>query len=80
MDRAARELPMDPTVLEHLGDLLLELGDSSGALVAWDQALEAGPEDPLAVRVKIDRERLAADSAGEGRALEGRLDLPAPPR
>ena len=57
LEQAAREMPMDPTVLEHLGDLYLRLGERASALEAWSKALGVGPEDPGALRSKIERER-----------------------
>lgn len=53
LERAAREFPSDPTVLEHLGDLYERLGDRERALAAWRRALEAEPENPEALRSKI---------------------------
>jgi len=76
LQRAARELPRDATVLEHLGDLWVELGRPEDALIAWGGALESEPADPDGLRTKIDRElatvgRLVDESAS-------RADPPAP--
>jgi tetratricopeptide (TPR) repeat protein len=46
LDRAAREFPRDPTVLEHLGDYYDRAGDAVRAKTYWKRALEAGPETP----------------------------------
>ncbi len=67
--------PGDPTVLEHLGDLYLTLGESENALNAWGRALEADPTDPDLLRGKIDRElesagRLVGQSPALGRVAD----------
>jgi len=53
LEAAARELPADAVVLEHLGDLYEKLGEAALALSAWGQALDFGPEDPDKIEAKI---------------------------
>jgi tetratricopeptide (TPR) repeat protein len=48
LDRAVREFPKDPTVLEHLGDYYEKAGDEARAKGYWKRALAAGPETPAA--------------------------------
>jgi predicted Zn-dependent protease len=60
LERAARLLPHDATVLEHLGDARAAAGDSVGAREAYGRALAAGPESAEAVERK--RARLSGDS------------------
>jgi tetratricopeptide (TPR) repeat protein len=72
LERAARELPTDATVLEHLGDLYNSLGDPANAVTAWNRALEAGPDDREGLLVKIQHavestERLDAEDARASR-------------
>jgi len=50
MEEARRELDLaielggdNPVILEHLGDVLLELGDSDAAIATWTRALEISP-------------------------------------
>jgi len=80
LERAARELPHDPTILEHLGDLYLALGEPALALTAWDEAFAQGSEEPNALRGKIDRQRelLSEDSSDEKRADSGNQPAPQP--
>jgi len=68
LEQAARELPKDTTVLEHLGDLYRSLGEPRSAVTTWNKALEAGPEDRDALLVKIQQaveslDRLDAEEA-----------------
>jgi len=60
LERAARLLPHDATVLEHLGDARAAAGDPAGAREAYGRALAAGPESVEAVERK--RARLTGDS------------------
>lgn len=55
LERAARELPYDPTILTHLGDLYRELGLNDLALGAWTRAIDAGADDAEALREKMGR-------------------------
>lgn len=48
LERAVREFPRDPTVLEHLGDLYERTGDPARARTYWRRALDARPETPAA--------------------------------
>ncbi len=43
----------DPTIREHLGDLLIRTGRSEEALREWQAALERGHEEPDRLRSKI---------------------------
>jgi tetratricopeptide (TPR) repeat protein len=43
----------DPTIREHLGDLLMETGRAAEAVREWQSALARGHEDPERVRKKI---------------------------
>ena len=54
LEQAALEHPFDPTVLEHLGDLYSRIGENALAANAWRRALAAGPEDPEAIRSKVE--------------------------
>jgi tetratricopeptide (TPR) repeat protein len=59
LDRAVREFPRDPTVLEHLGDYYDQSGDPIRAKTYWKRALDAGPETPKAkeaLQQKIGKE------------------------
>ena len=54
---AARYDGTDPTIREHLGDLLMATGRREEALQEWEAALARGHEDPGRVRAKIERAR-----------------------
>ena len=63
LERAVREFPRDPTVLEHLGDYFSRTGDQGRARTYWQRAMEAGPETPAAkdgLQKKLDASRPAA--------------------
>jgi tetratricopeptide (TPR) repeat protein len=47
----------DPTILEHLGDLLMATGRAEEALKVWESALEHGHEEAAKVKEKMDRAR-----------------------
>ncbi len=49
----------DPTIREHLGDLLSETGRAEEALREWQAALERGHEEPERVRRKILKAQIA---------------------
>lgn len=57
LERAARDLPLDPTILEHLGDVYARLALRELAVANWSRALQHGAEHPEDLRAKIDRER-----------------------
>jgi tetratricopeptide (TPR) repeat protein len=61
LERAAREYPTDPVVLEHLGDVYARLGQRELAVSAWSRALDAGPQDAEPLRAKIAQARSAAE-------------------
>jgi tetratricopeptide (TPR) repeat protein len=54
LEQAARTYPHDPTVLEHLGDLYVKVGERELAVAAWNRAIQAGAEDVGALRAKIE--------------------------
>jgi tetratricopeptide (TPR) repeat protein len=79
LESAARELPKDPTVLEHLGDLYARLGERSLARATWARALAAGPDDPSAIETKLrETEPSPGDSGEQAEALskDGELAVP----
>ncbi len=83
LERAARELPRDPTVLEHLGDVCLKLGERESALTAWGLALEADPADPDRLRAKLAAEGMPVEdfaSRGRAPAPDSAPTDPPPPR
>lgn len=54
LERAAREFPNDPTVLEHLGDLFVRLDTPERAIEFWNRALAvAGDDEAGTLRAKI---------------------------
>lgn len=84
LERAALELPKDPTVLEHLGDVYLSLGERQLAVAAWNRALAAAPRDADALRSKIAREARSGaapstSSLEPGPSFEESLEV-VPPR
>jgi tetratricopeptide (TPR) repeat protein len=54
---AARYDRFDPTIREHLGDLLHATGRSEEALREWELALSNEPEEPERLREKVERAR-----------------------
>jgi len=54
---AARYDRFDPTIHEHLGDLLDATGRSEEALREWEIALRHDPEEPDQLQEKVDRTR-----------------------
>ena len=65
LERAAADLPRDPTVLEHLGDVYHRLGDAERAVRAWNRALEADPSSAEQLRAKIALHEAVRGSGGE---------------
>jgi tetratricopeptide (TPR) repeat protein len=63
LERAARQMNDDPTVLEHLGNLHLALGNPQAAEEAWERALKQWPQ---AVNTDFD--------ATEAASLQKKLD------
>jgi tetratricopeptide (TPR) repeat protein len=55
---ALRRDESDPTIREHLGDVLMVTGRADEAVREWQAALEHGHEDPDRVRAKIERARV----------------------
>ena len=53
LEAAARELPADAVVLEHLGDLYERRGQNDLAISAWGQALDNDPSDRAKIEAKI---------------------------
>jgi tetratricopeptide (TPR) repeat protein len=59
LQQAADQLPRNSVVQDHLGDVLLALGDRPGAAAAWERAL-AGDLDQVdvsTIRRKLDDAR-----------------------
>jgi tetratricopeptide (TPR) repeat protein len=56
---AVKRDPVDPTIREHLGDLLQATGREEAALGEWEAALQRGHEEPERLRGKIDQARSA---------------------
>jgi tetratricopeptide (TPR) repeat protein len=76
LERAAREYPFDPVVLEHLGDLYARTGADDLAIAAWSRALDAGAESPRALRAKIEDRRAVVEEAAARSGLEAAGDAP----
>jgi tetratricopeptide (TPR) repeat protein len=72
LERAAREYPTDPVILEHLGDLYQGLGEERLALSAWSRALKAGPpeQEPLRAKIQASEDRLADSEESSETASE----------
>lgn len=51
---AEAEQERDATLYDHLGDIQAALGQLEKARAAWRQALTAEPEDPAAIRKKLE--------------------------
>jgi len=65
LERATRELPNDPTILEHLGDVHVRLDAPERAIEYWQRALAlADPERVAAIRAKISELADRADLDG----------------
>ena len=47
----------DPTIMEHLGDLLMITGRVEEAVLEWESALAHGHEEPQRLRDKMERAR-----------------------
>ena len=54
---AVRHDETDPTIREHLGDLLMATGRFEEAMREWEAALRCGHEEPERVRKKLDEAR-----------------------
>lgn len=67
LERAAAELPTDPTILEHLGDVYSRLGERTLALGSWEKALGRDSENADEIRRKMEAERRLLASDGEPR-------------
>lgn len=72
LSRAVEILPEDPTILEHMGDVLLKLGDEQQAIPRWEESFILDPtNEKLAAKLKehgVDIEALRAEA--EKRAKE----------
>jgi Flp pilus assembly protein TadD len=55
LEWAARLLPTDPTIFEHLGDLYLKLEDASRARDSYRQAVALEGDNAELVRRKLER-------------------------
>ena len=56
---ALRYDPSDPTIREHLGDLLMATGRPQEAVQEWERALARGHEEPERVKEKLQKARIA---------------------
>ncbi len=56
---ALRYDPSDPTIREHLGDLLMATGRRQEAVQEWERALARGHEEPERVKEKLQKARVA---------------------
>jgi Flp pilus assembly protein TadD len=54
LERAARILPRDGTILEHLGDVQRALGNIGEARAAYERALNLADENAPQVRRKLE--------------------------
>ncbi len=45
IQRAAELVPDDPTILDHLGDILLKLGEEDAAVTSWGRSFRMDPEN-----------------------------------
>ena len=54
---AHRRDPDDPTIEEHLGDLLARQGNVEKAIAHWERALTLKPEEPEKIRQKLQQSR-----------------------
>ena len=81
LEQAAREYPNDVTVLEHLGDVYLELGGRALAREAWVRALDAGSENEESLRAKLAKAEADAgeEAQNEPAAAESRGEIGPPP-
>ncbi len=52
----------DPTIREHLGDVLMQAGRPDEAQREWEEALQRSPEDPDKIRRKIAAARKAVQA------------------
>ena len=80
LERAAREYPKDPVILDHLGDLYARVGEWELAVAAWSRALDTEPEtaDTLRSKIAISQERLSPSETST--AVDSRLESSAPLR
>ena len=68
MERAAREQPHDPTILEHLGDLYVKLEEPHLALAAWRRAIDRGAETADEIESKVVALEKTLSAAGSAPA------------
>lgn len=72
LEKASREFPNDPTILDHLGDVYEKLGQLDAAVTSWQRALEVSPENADAIRSKLSRIR-----GPDAKGVRERTSLPA---
>ncbi|SPJ16369.1 hypothetical protein SBDP2_880018 [Syntrophobacter sp. SbD2] len=51
---AIKRVPDDPVILEHLGDICVELGKKAKATEAYRKAIEYNHSEPEKIKAKID--------------------------
>jgi tetratricopeptide (TPR) repeat protein len=51
---AVKRVPDDPVILEHLGDIYVELGNKAKASEAYRKAIENNHSEPEKIRAKLD--------------------------
>lgn len=54
LEDAAEQMPQDPTINDHLGDAYWRVGRRLEARYQWQRALTFEPEDPDAIRAKLE--------------------------
>ncbi len=66
IEKAAVQIENDPTILDHLGDVLLQLGQPEKALEAYRRCLRNNPTNAEQVNAKIEDLDSAKTSGGGG--------------
>ena len=51
---AIKRVPDDPVILEHLGDVYLELGKKAKATEAYRKAIQYNHSEPEKIKAKLD--------------------------
>ena len=57
IERAAATSVEDPTIYDHMGDILIKLGQKEKGISAWEKALEMKVENQKQIREKIKKAR-----------------------